>query len=129
MKASSKINTIKKNSDFQQVFEKGHSINGRYLVVYFLHNQFDGERFGFCVGRKLGPAVTRNRIKRRLREVVRGTDPFGKNGYPIEESGLRINNSSFDIILVARKPILTAQYQDIIKDYEHILLKTGILDQ
>jgi hypothetical protein len=29
--------------------------------------------------------------------------------------------------LVARKPILAAQYQDIIKDYEHILLKTGIL--
>lgn len=122
MKASPKINTIKKNSDFQQVFEKGHSINGRYLVVYFLHNQFEDQRFGFCVGRKLGPAVERNRVKRRLREVIRGVDRLKKAGSQLKESG-------FDIVLVARKPILTAQYQDIIKDYEHILLKTGILNE
>lgn len=113
MKASPKINTIKKNCDFQQIFEKGHSINGRYLVVYFLHNQFEYHRFGFCVGRKLGSAVTRNRIKRLLREAVRLV--------------FRLEKPGWDIILVARKPILMARYQDIIRDYENILLKMGIL--
>lgn len=115
VKASPKINTIKKNCEFQQIFEKGHSINGRYLVVYFLHNQFETHRFGFCVGKKLGSAVMRNRMKRLLREAVRVV--------------YRPQNSGWDIVLVARKPILTARYQDIIKDYEHILLKTGILNE
>jgi ribonuclease P protein component len=90
-------------------------MNGRYLVVYFLHNQIDKQRFGFCVGRKLGSAVKRNRVKRLLREVVR-------KGYSHKDSGL-------DIVIVARKPILKARYQDIISDYENILLKTGIINE
>lgn len=118
--ASPKIITIKSNSDFQQIFEKGHSINGRYLVVYFLHNQQKLSRFGFCVGRKLGIAVARNRVKRRLREVVRQVGRY-------RHSILQPENNGFDIIIVARKPVLTAQYQDIIRDFEHIMLKTGII--
>lgn len=118
MKASPKIKTIKRNSDFQHIFEKGHSINGRYLVVYFLHNQKDFNRIGFCVGRKIGVAVTRNRLKRRLREVVREID---------RKSNFQHGSEGYDIILVARKPIIIAQYQDIVKEYEYIMLKTGIL--
>ena len=107
------IETIKKNTDFQIVFEKGHSMNGRYLVVYFLHNQFGYPRFGFCVGRKLGKAVQRNRIKRQLREVVRGIDLQDQSGW--------------DIVILARHPIITAPFQRIIMEYEHIMVKTGIL--
>jgi ribonuclease P protein component len=126
VKASPKIITIKKNIDFQQVFEKGHSINGRYLVVYFLHNQQGFHRFGFCVGRKLGPAVIRNRVKRRLREVIR--EVYRKQDSPErdEKSGYWENHSGLDIVLVARKQVINANYQDIIKDYGHILLKKGM---
>lgn len=70
------------------------------------------------MGRKIGVAVTRNRLKRRLREVVREID---------RKSNFQHGSEGYDIILVARKPIIIAQYQDIVKEYEYIMLKTGIL--
>lgn len=111
--ASNQLNTIKKNSEFQLVFEKGHSIHGKYLVVYFLHNSFDYNRFGFCAGKKLGSAVRRNRVKRRLREAVRRI--------------VLPKGSAWDIILVARYPVLTADFKVISEEIEHILLKAKIL--
>jgi ribonuclease P protein component len=108
-----KIETIKKNSDFQDIFKKGHSMNGKYLVVYFLPNQFDYIRFGFCVGKKIGPAVRRNRIKRLLREAVRFIN------LPLQ--------ANWDIVLVARTGIFSVRLQSIIMEIERILVKTDII--
>lgn len=104
-----KFVVIKKNEEFQSIFEKGHSIYGRYLVVYFLHTSFDCARFGFCVGKKLGNAVMRNRIKRLLREAVLAT-------VNSEVKGL-------DILLVARNAVRTASLANIIFEITHILAK------
>ena len=105
----SKFLVIKKNEDFQSIFEKGHSIYGRYLVVYFLHTSLDQVRYGFCVGRKIGNAVLRNRIKRLLREAVSASIIPGLEGR--------------DILLVARNPIHSASLTDIISEITHILGK------
>lgn len=107
------LETLKKNSEFQLVFENGHSIHGKYLVVYFLHNSFNCNRFGFCVGKKLGSAVCRNRVKRRLREAVR------QIVFP--------NDSAWDIIFVARYPVITADLKVISIEIEHILVKAKLL--
>lgn len=111
--ALNQLETIKKNSEFQLVFEKGHSIHGRYLVVYFLHNSFHYTRFGFCVGKKLGSAVCRNHIKRRLREAVR------QMVFPPD--------SSWDIILVARHPAVAADLKGISMEIKNILVKAKLL--
>jgi ribonuclease P protein component len=103
----SKFIVIKKNEDFQGIFEKGHSIYGRYLVAYFLHTSFDYTRFGLCVGKKIGNAVTRNHIKRLLREAVSATTDYDLKG--------------MDILLVARNPILKASLPNIIFEITHIL--------
>ena len=60
--------TIKKNSEFRRLYSRGRCTPGPYLVLYTAHDKTGGNRVGYTVSVKLGKAVVRNRIKRRLRE-------------------------------------------------------------
>ncbi len=64
---------LSRSRDFDAVYRHGRSVSTRYLVLYwFPHEEADGDpRLGLAVPRGAGSAVTRNRIKRRLREVWR----------------------------------------------------------
>ena len=63
--------TLKKNSDFRRLYAKGKSAVNPYMVLYCRRNRTGENRLGYTVSVKLGHAVRRNRIRRRLREVVR----------------------------------------------------------
>jgi len=66
-----------------------------------------GPRFGLTVSRKVGNAVERNRVKRRLREVVRriAGDPDGSPG-----------RDRFDYVVVARRDALAASFDRLVTD-------------
>lgn len=106
---------VKDNNDFKLIFEKGHSIYGKYLVVYFLRNQLDHNRFGICAGKKLGTAVERNRVKRLLREAIRSIVSGSKG----EQSPL----TGWDILLVARSQIKEINLAKIIEEIRYLLCK------
>ena len=89
--------TIKKNSDFRRMYTRGKSSVSSYLVVYCRKNRLDRNRLGYTVSAKLGKAVCRNRIRRRLREIYRLNSSLIRQGY--------------DIIIVARKRSVNADYQ------------------
>nr|WP_027415074.1 ribonuclease P protein component [Aneurinibacillus terranovensis] len=65
-------NRLRKNEDFQVVFKKGKSVANRQFVIYFLEKD-DQQAFraGMSVSKKIGNAVTRNRIRRFIKEAVR----------------------------------------------------------
>jgi ribonuclease P protein component len=66
---------LSRSGEFERVYREGSSHGSRYLVVYaFPRDDGDGEpRLGVSVGRKLGGAVERNRVKRLLREAFWAT--------------------------------------------------------
>jgi ribonuclease P protein component len=83
-----KICTIRRQSDFRNIFTLGKSYPARYFILYAWPNTCDVNRFGFTAGKKIGNAVIRNRAKRLLKEVVR--------------RHLREIKTGYDYILVAR---------------------------
>jgi ribonuclease P protein component len=60
-----------KHADFERVYKQGRRHFSSHMTVFYLRQAEGDARTGFTVGRVLGGAVQRNRIKRRMREAVR----------------------------------------------------------
>ena len=104
--------TLKKNSDFRRLYAKGKSAATSYLVVYCRKNRLDRNRTGYTVSTKLGHAVVRNRVRRRLREIVRLNAAAVKPGY--------------DLVLVARTRAVNASYWQLERAYLTACGKLGL---
>ncbi len=91
--------TLKKNSDFRRLYSKGKSTVNAYLVIYCRKNGRGVNRVGYTVSVKLGHAVVRNRVRRRLREIYRLNSPALKSGW--------------DIVIVARSRCVGAEYKKL----------------
>ena len=91
--------TLKENYEFRRVYNKGKSGVSPFLVVYARPSRGKRNRLGVTVSAKLGHAVVRNRVRRRLREIFRLAQPELKQGY--------------DIVLVARGRAVRATYAEL----------------
>ncbi len=98
--------SLKKNIDFQNVYENGKSYADKYLVMYVLENNKGINRLGISASRKVGNSVVRHRFARLVRE-----------SYRLHEN---IFNSGLDIVVVARKSAASAGYAEIEKALLHL---------
>ena len=62
---------LKKDSDFRKVYKHGKSFANRYLVMYILNNKSENSRIGISVSKKVGKAIIRNKVRRRIKEAYR----------------------------------------------------------
>ncbi len=108
-------NTIKENYEFRRMYSKGRSGVSSYLVVYYRPNKRAHNRLGITVSAKLGHAVVRNRVRRRLREIFRLNQPKLKQGY--------------DMILVARGRSVNASYREIDRAFLSVCGKLDLLEE
>jgi len=98
---------VKKNEEFQRIFQQGKSVANRQFIIYKLENGIGHFRIGLSVGKKIGNAVTRNRIKRYIRQTF-------------TELREKIN-PSYDYIIIARKPAKDMDYHEVKKSLIHVL--------
>ena len=98
---------VKKEKDFNAIFQEGKSVANRKFVVYRLENNETHFRVGLSVSKKLGNAVTRNQIKRRIRHVL------------IQNSNQLVDN--VDFVVIARKGVELLEYAEIEKNLLHVL--------
>lgn len=75
---------VKKEADFQQVFEKHDSVANRQFVIYQMEKPDQPHfRVGISVGKKIGNAVHRNWVKRRVRQSITELKPYLKQDVDI----------------------------------------------
>jgi ribonuclease P protein component len=107
---------IKKNEQFQDVFKNRRSFANRQFVVYYLQKpDHDHFRFGLSVSKRIGNAVTRNRIKRYIKEVL---NEFRDELLP-----------DYDYVIIARKPVSTMNYHEIKSSLLHVLKRAKVLSK
>lgn len=111
----SKLPFLTKNREFQRVYSKGKYSASALLVVYVLPNNLNLIRIGITASKKIGKSVSRNRMKRLIRENIRLL--YGRL------------NGSFDIVVVARKADEPATFDTVGKDLRYLLYKLELLDK
>ncbi|MBO4848239.1 MAG: ribonuclease P protein component [Clostridia bacterium] len=105
--------SLKRNKEFRRVYRNGKTAGSHTLVLIYLSGRQPEKKIGFAVGKKIGNAVVRNRVKRRLREAV---TPL----LPEIAPGCRL-------IFIARLPILDASFQEIESTVRRLVQKAGLL--
>ncbi len=107
--------TLKKNYEFHRLYSKGKSAVTPFLVVYARKTRRPGNRIGFTVSTRLGKAVKRNRVRRRLREIY------------------RLNESRFvpgtELVVVARARAVTATYRQLESAFLSACGRLGLLTE
>ena len=106
---------VKKEKDFNAIFKEGKSFANRKFVIYRLENNEQHFRVGLSVSKKLGNAVTRNQIKRRIRHIL------------IEHKDQLVEN--VDFVVIARKGVEILDYAEMEKNLLHVLKLSKIYQE
>ena len=105
---------LKKSRQFQDIYRQGNSRVSSFLVVYWLENGLDCNRYGFSLSKKVGKAVVRNRLKRQLKELIRRwLDPCLKQG--------------FDIVIIARPYLVRLDFWGMKADFTELMRQASLL--
>lgn len=105
--------SLKHNYEFRRVYARGKSAASGTVVVYCRRNGCKENRLGVTAGGKIGNAVHRNRVRRRLKEIYRLNEERFRRG--------------FDIVLVARVKSNFASFSQIEEDVLALAEELGLI--
>jgi len=96
---------VKSNEEFQKIIACGKCKTSRSFVMYYHPAEKEHDRIGISVGKKIGNAVERNRVKRQVRMMIVESCDF-KSGY--------------DYVIIIRSRFLQSDYQNNKKDLSRL---------
>lgn len=105
--------SLKKNHEFKRLYSKGRTTVTPYMVIYSRKTKTGHNRIGITVTKKLGKAVHRNRVRRRLKEIYRVNEDKFAVGY--------------DIVAVARVSSRFAEFKQLEQAFLDAGAKLGLL--
>ena len=105
--------SLKLNHEFRRLYNKGKTASSPFLAVYCRKTRLPVSRLGLTTGVKLGKAVRRNRVRRRLREIYRTNEHRLVPGW--------------DIVIVARVKAVYAHYDELERSFLSIARKLDLL--
>lgn len=100
---------LRSNRDFRNVYKKGEGHFNRNFTFVVKKNNLPGSRVGFSITKKFGNAVTRNKIKRRLKEIFRLNFDSLIQGY--------------DIVVIPKQNTKELSYEELEKSCMHLIRK------
>jgi ribonuclease P protein component len=104
---------LSKPEDFAALQDAGAARSHSLFVVRIRRTDLEETRFGLSTGRKLGGAVVRNRVRRRLREALRVMAPSFQPGW--------------DVLIIARPPLVAADREALASALHNLLRRGGVL--
>ncbi len=108
-----KINIVKENREYSRIIQNNKPFKYKDYIIYIDKRNNDVYKFGFSVGKKVGNAVVRNRVKRQLRSII------DKNAY----------KNNFECIIIVGKGILNRSYDEMSLNLNFALRKLNLLKE
>lgn len=103
---------VKKNEEIQEIIKGRISYGNKHFVVYKKeNNEANNFRYAISVGKKIGNAVKRNRIKRQITSIV---------------DQLAIPNNIVDVFIIAKPSVCDLSYADMVKQIVYLFNKLNI---
>ena len=106
--------SLKRNYEFKRLYNRGRSAASKFAVVYYRKNGQAVNQLGITVSTKIGGAVQRNRVRRRLKEIYRLNEQAIHPGY--------------DIVIVARHKSREAGWQELQTSVLTLFKKLGLMN-
>jgi len=108
-----KINIIKENREFDRIIRTKKAYKYKDYVIYLERNESEIHKFGFSVGKKVGNAVTRNKIKRQIKSII------DEKNY---EKG-------FNCIIIVKKSVLDKDFSIMKEELQKALANLNIIKE
>lgn len=106
--------SLNQNTLFRRLYYRGKTYHSRIAVLHVLPNRSPVNRLGLTVGKKVGNAVTRNRVRRLLREA-----------YRLREESLK---TGFDLVLVAKAEAVGKSFSEVDSNVFYLLRKAQLMN-